>query len=83
VGKAATQAWFRQTRVQDSEQFSPLLGDLVSRSIRNDWGAGVWWPLSGQWSAGVDVESTSQKSSNVLLNIKNLAIYAGLRWTSK
>jgi hypothetical protein len=83
VGKTATQAWFRQTQVQDSEQFSPLLGDLVSRSTRNDWGVGVWWPMSGQWSAGLDVESTSQKSSNVLLNIKNLSLYAGLRWTSK
>lgn len=83
VGTAATQTWVRQTRMNDSERFSPLLGDLVSRSTRLDWGAGVWWPIAGQWSAGLDVESTSQKSSNALLNINNLAIYAGLRWTSK
>ena len=83
IGKASAQAWFRQTQLQDSERFSPLLGDLVSRSTRIDWGAGAWWPISGQWSAGFDVESTSQKSSNALLNIKNLSIYSGLRWTSK
>ena len=83
VGKVVTQAWLRQTKLQDSERFSPLLGDLVSRSTRIDWGTGAWWPVAPQWSAGLDVESTSQKSSNVLLNIKNLSIYAGLRWTSK
>ena len=83
VGKVTTQAWLRQTTLQDSERFSPLLGDLVSRSTRVDWGAGAWWPVAPQWSAGLDVESTSQKSSNALLNIKNLSIYAGLRWTSK
>jgi hypothetical protein len=58
------------------------LGDLVSRSTRTDWGVGAWWPLGAQWKLGFDVESTSQKSSNVLLNIKNLSIYGGLRWTS-
>ncbi len=83
IGKVATQAWLRQTTVQDSERFSPLLGDLVSRSTRIDWGTGAWWPVAPQWSAGLDVESTSQKSSNALLNIKNLSIYAGIRWTSK
>lgn len=83
IGKAATQAWLRQTQLNDRERYSPLLGDMVSRSTRVDWGAGAWWPVSGQWSAGIDVESTSQKSSNVLLNINNLSVYAGLRWTSK
>ena len=83
VGKVTTQAWLRQTTLQDSERFSPLLGDLVSRSTRIDWGTGAWWTVAPQWSAGLDVESTSQKSSNALLNIKNLSIYAGLRWTSK
>lgn len=82
IGKTATQLWIRQTRQQDRERFSPLLGDLVSRSTRTDWGAGAWWPLSTRWSLGFEVESTSQKSSNVLLNIKNLSIYSGLRWTS-
>jgi hypothetical protein len=81
IGKAATQAWLKQTQLSDAEQFSPLLGDLVSRSTRTDWGVGAWWPLGAQWKLGFDVESTSQKSSNVLLNIKNLSIYGGLRWT--
>lgn len=80
VGQAATHAWFKQTHTQDSERFSPLTGDLVSRSIRTDWGVGVWWPMGGRWSVGLDVESTSQKSSNALLNIKNLSAYAGVRW---
>lgn len=75
--------WVRQTRIQDSEQFSSLLGDLVSKTTRIDWGLGIWWPLGVHWSAGLDVESTSQKSSNALLNIKNLSIYSGLRWTGK
>lgn len=83
MGKSATQLWLKQTRQQDRERFSPLLGDLVSRSTRTDWGGGVWWPLAQHWSAGMEVESTSQKSPNALLNIRNLTIYAGLRWTSK
>lgn len=82
LGNTATQLWLKQTRQQDRERFSPLLGELVSRSIRTDWGAGAWWPLSGQWSWGLEVESTSQKSTNALLNIRNLSIYTGLRWTS-
>ena len=83
IGTATIQTWIRQTRMNDSERFSPILGDLVSRSTRVDLGAGAWWPLSAQWSGGLDVESTSQKSSNPLLNINNLSIYAGLRWTSR
>lgn len=81
IGEATTQAWVKQTQLNDTEQFSPLLGDLVSRSTRTDWGVGAWWSLNAQLKLGFDVESTSQKSSNVLLNIKNLSIYGGLRWT--
>jgi hypothetical protein len=81
LGKSATHVWVKQTHIQDSERFSPLMGELVSRSNRLDWGMGVWWPLAKGWGVGLDVESTSQKSSNALLNIRTLSVYAGLRWT--
>jgi len=83
IGKTATQMWFKQTHQKDHEPFSPLLGEMVSRSTRNDWGAGAWWTLAPQWRLGFEVETTSQKSTNTLLNIKNLSIYTGLRWASR
>ena len=83
VGQATAQVWLRYVHTQDSQPYSPLLGPQLARTHRTDWGAGFWWPLAGRWSAGFDVESTSQKSSNTLLNIKNLTAYAGLRWTGK
>lgn len=82
IGRAATQVWLRQTAQQDSERFSPLLGDLVSANDRTDWGVGAWWPWLQQWQLGFEVESTSQKSSNTLFNIRNLSIYTGIRWQS-
>jgi tetratricopeptide (TPR) repeat protein len=83
VGQATAQAWLRHTYTQDSQPYSPLLGQHLGRTHRIDLGTGLWWPLGGAWSAGFDVESTSQKSSNTLLNIKNLSAYAGVRWSKK
>ena len=82
-GPGNAYGWLRQTRINDRDRYSPLTGDLVNRTTRTDWGLGYWQPWRGQWSAGVDLESTSQKSSNTLMNIKKTAIYAGLRWTSR
>jgi len=81
LGSASTQAWVKQTHTRDHQAFSPLLGSLVSRTTRLDWGLGSWWALGERWQVGLDLESTSQKSSNSLLNIKNMSLYAGLRWT--
>ncbi len=83
LGPGSAYGWLRQTRMNDRETYSPLTGNLISRTTRLDWGLGYWQPLRGQWSAGLDLESTSQKSSNTLLNIKKTAIHAGLRWTSR
>ncbi|WP_322993727.1 hypothetical protein [Limnohabitans sp.] len=73
-------AWYRYSVSQDERVFSGLLGIDPTRTHRQDGGLGYWLPIRQAWSAGVDVESTSQKSTNTLLNIKNLTTYVGLRW---
>lgn len=83
LGQGSAYGWLRQTRMNDRELYSPLTGDLINQTRRWDWGLGYWQALRGQWSVGLDLESTSQKSSNTLLDIKKTTIYAGLRWTSR
>lgn len=78
--QATLTAWGRYSHSQDEKVFSTLLGDTPAHTHRQDLGLGVWWPIRSGWSAGLDVESTSQKSSNTLLNIRNLSFYGGLRW---
>jgi hypothetical protein len=73
-------AWYRFSRNREEQVFSDLLSNTPTRTRRHDAGLGYWMPWQGAWSVGVDVESTSQKSTNTLLNIRNLAIYGGLRW---
>ena len=73
-------AWGRYSHSRDDKVFSPLLGDAPARTHRQDFGLGMWWPLQPGWSAGLDVESTLQKSTNTLLNIRNLSVYGGVRW---
>lgn len=75
--------WLRQSHTQDQTLFSPLLGNDLIRTRRQDIGVAYWWPLAPQWHMGIDVENTSQKSTNSLLNIKNVSLHLGLRWTSK
>jgi hypothetical protein len=74
--------WYRFSNSQDTEVFSSLLGQNTTQTKRHDGGVGYWLPLRSGWSWGIDVESTSQKSTNTLLNIRNFSIYGGLRWTS-
>ena len=78
--QATLTAWGRYSHSQDERVFSTLLGDTPARTHRQDFGLGLWWPIQPGWSAGLDVESTSQKSTNTLLNIRNLSFYGGLRW---
>jgi hypothetical protein len=73
-------AWYRFSRNRDELVFSELLSNTPTRTLRHDAGVGYWAPLRSGWSVGLDVESTSQRSTNTLLNIRNLAIYGGLRW---
>jgi len=73
-------AWGRYSQSRDDRVFSTLLGDTPARTHRQDFGLGLWWPVQPGWSAGLDVESTLQKSSNTLLNIRNLSVYGGVRW---
>jgi tetratricopeptide (TPR) repeat protein len=73
-------AWYRYSKSRDEQVFSGLLGTEPTQTRRNDAGLGYWLPVRAGWSVGLDVESTSQKSTNTLLNIKNLSVYGGLRW---
>jgi hypothetical protein len=79
--QGALTAWYRYSQSRDEQVFSGLLSTDPTQTRRHDAGLGYWMPVRAGWSAGLDVESTSQKSTNTLLNIKNLAIYGGLRWT--
>jgi len=73
-------AWYRYSQSHDEQVFSGLLGTDPTHTRRHDGGMGYWLPIQGAWSVGLDVESTSQKSTNTLLNIRNLSVYGGLRW---
>jgi Tetratricopeptide repeat len=76
-------AWLRQSHTQDQALFSPLLGQSNVKTRRQDIGMAYWWPIAPNWSMGIDLENTSQKSNNTLLNIRNLTLYASVKWTSK
>ena len=73
VGSALSQA-------QLSSWFRYLLGNLITSSHRTDWGIGYWVPVQKSWSAGLNLEATSQRSNNTLFNLRNLGVYLGLRW---
>ncbi len=73
-------AWVRYAKSADAQIYSELLGDIKTTTHRTDWGLGLWVPLDNSWSAGVNLEATSQKSNNTLFNIRNSGIYAGIRW---
>ena len=75
-------AWLRYAQSQDKLAYSELLGDLKSNTKRTDLGLGYWVPLIKQWSAGINLEATSQKSNNTLFNLKNSVVYLGLRWVN-
>ena len=73
-------AWLRHAQSKDKLAYSDLLGDLKSNTKRTDVGLGYWVPVSKVWSAGLNIETTSQRSNNTLFNLKNLAVYGGIRW---
>jgi hypothetical protein len=73
-------AWFRYAKSQDRQVFSELLGDLKTSARRLDLGIGYWVPVQKSWSAGLNLEATSQRSNNTLFNLRNLGVYFGLRW---
>ena len=75
-------AWARYVVSQDAQIFSELLGDLKTRSKRADLGVGYWVPIQKSWSAGINLEATSQKSNNALFNLRNSSFYLGLRWSN-
>ena len=75
-------AWLRYAHSQDKQAYSDLLGDLKSNTHRTDLGLGYWVPVAKQWSAGLNLEATSQKSNNTLFNLKNSSVYLGLRWAN-
>ena len=74
-------AWVRYAKSSDAQIFSELLGDLKTTTHRADWGVGFWVPIDRAWSAGINLEATSQRSNNTLFNLKNSGVYAGIRWS--
>jgi hypothetical protein len=76
-------AWLRHSSSKDKLAFSELLGELKSNTQRSDFGLGYWVPVSKKWSAGLNIETTSQRSNNTLFNLKNSAVYAGIRWAQE
>ena len=75
-------AWMRYAHSQDGLAYSELLGDLKSSTHRTDVGLGFWTPIEKQWHVGINLEATSQRSNNALFNLKNSAVYVGLRWVN-
>ena len=73
-------AWLRLAKSRDQQVYSELLGDLKTSTLRQDAGLAFWWPVAQNWSAGLNLEATSQRSNNALFNLKNSALYFGLRW---
>ncbi len=73
--------WVRYAKSADAQIYSDLLGDLKTTTHRADWGVGFWVPLDKSWSAGLNLEATSQRSNNTLFNLKNSGVYAGIRWS--
>jgi hypothetical protein len=74
-------AWVRYAKSADALIYSNLLGDIKTTTHRADWGVGLWLPLNKAWSAGFNLEATSQRSNNVLFNLRNSSAYAGVRWS--
>jgi len=81
VGQAQLSAWLRLAKSIDAQPYSELLGDLKSITKRADVGLGYWVPVNKRLSAGLNLEATSQRSTNTLFNLRNLGIYAGIKWS--
>ena len=73
--------WMRHAQSKDQQAYSELLGDLKSHTRRSDLGVGYWVPVQKNWSLGLNLEATSQKSNNTLFNLNNSGVYVGIRWT--
>jgi hypothetical protein len=81
VQQGQLSTWLRYAKNADAQIYSELLGDLKTTTHRADWGVGFWVPLDKSWSAGINLEATSQRSNNTLFNLKNSGVYAGIRWS--
>ncbi len=80
-GQAQLSAWLRLAKSIDAQPYSELLGDLKSITKRVDFGLGYWVPVNKRLSAGLNLEATSQRSTNTLFNLRNSGVYAGIRWS--
>ncbi len=81
AGQAQLSAWMRLAKSIDAQPYSELLGNLKSITKRADLGLGYWVPVSQRWRAGLNLEATSQRSTNTLFNLRNSGVYAGVRWS--
>jgi hypothetical protein len=81
AGQAQLSAWLRLAKSIDAQPYSELLGDLKSITKRADFGLGYWVPVNKRLSAGLNLEATSQRSTNTLFNLRNSGVYAGIRWS--
>ena len=73
--------WARKGESRDAMVASALLGPEPTRTEREDLGIGLWWRVQRQWQIGVDLEASTQRSTNALLDIRNVAVYTGARWS--
>ena len=71
----------RWSSVRDQKIVSSLYGPDPTHTRRADIGVSYWHPIQDGWSIGIEVEHSIQRSSNLLLDIKNKSTYAGIRWT--
>ncbi len=81
TSQAQLSAWLRLAKSIDAQPYSELLGDLKSITKRADVGLGYWVPVNKRLSAGLNLEATSQRSTNTLFNLRNSGVYAGIRWS--
>jgi hypothetical protein len=81
AGQAQLSAWLRLAKSIDAQPYSELLGDLKSITKRADVGLGYWVLVNKRLSAGLNLEATSQRSTNTLFNLRNSGIYAGIKWS--
>jgi tetratricopeptide (TPR) repeat protein len=72
--------WARRADSADAFTTNVLLGAAPTQTTRSDIGLSVGMNLSSAWQLAVDAESSAQRSSNALLNLKNLSVYFHLRW---
>ena len=78
----ATLAFFgRWSHVRDQKLISVLFGPEPTQIQRTELGISYWHPLGNAWSVGVELDYSSQRSNNKLLEVRNRSVFSGVRFT--